>query len=142
MRSMRTRLSDCARGVALARRHITAADAVLLLLLASVNGALYALPAKQAGHAGSMVELSNATTAEKVSYPLSVDQTLQAQGRSGPITVEIRDQQVRFAEAPCSKKICIHAGWLRHAGQWAACLEGGVSLQVLGIGKRHDSISY
>lgn len=128
--------------MALARRRLTAADAALLLLLATMNGALYALPARQAGHAGDMVELGNAATGERFSHPLSADQVLQVQGRNGPITVEIRDRQARFAAAPCPRKLCVHSGWLRQAGQWAACLDGGVSLLVLGTGRRHDSVSY
>ena len=36
------------------------------------------------------------------------------------------------------------AGWLQFAGQWAACLENGISLQVRGrdTTAHYDGISY
>lgn len=122
--------------------NITFADAALLLLLATANGILYAVPVEGAKQQGARVEVANAATGEKHSYPLHEDNRLQLQGRYGDSTIEFENGKVRFATAPCRRKICMNAGWMNIYGQWAACLENGISIRVLGDKIDYDSISY
>ena len=135
---------NLSKGIALVRRSITISDVVLLLLLLTINVMLYALAAKHIGGQGNVIEISNVATGEKNIYPLEKDQLLQVQGSRGQLSIEVKDSKARFRNAPCSKKICIHAGWLQLAGQWAACLENGISLQVRGrdTTAHYDGISY
>ena len=36
--------------------------------------------------------------------------------------VEMRDEQVRVAEADCPDLLCVNTGWRRHVGQVIVCL--------------------
>ncbi len=122
--------------------NITIGDVALLLLLATANGFLYAVPMEKIKGQGARVEVANAATGEKHSYPLHGNNSLQVQGRYGDSTIEFEDGRVRFAAAPCRKKICMNAGWMNIYGQWAACLENGISIRILGDKTDYDSISY
>lgn len=41
------------------------------------------------------------------------------------------DGGICFEESDCPDKVCIHAGILRRAGQFAACLPNGIVLRIL-----------
>ncbi|MFQ5488478.1 MAG: NusG domain II-containing protein [Gammaproteobacteria bacterium] len=76
------------------------------------------------------------------SVPLGVDQTLALEGPLGTSIIEIRNGQVRFSDSPCRGKQCIHAGWLRHGGEFAACLPNRISVTVSAAEPRFDSINF
>ena len=76
------------------------------------------------------------------SVPLDVDQTLSLEGPLGTTVIEVRDGQVRFLDSPCSGKQCLHAGWLRHGGEFAACLPNRISVAVSAAEPRYDSINF
>ncbi|NIR59826.1 MAG: NusG domain II-containing protein [Gammaproteobacteria bacterium] len=73
---------------------------------------------------------------------LDRDRRLTLDGPLGPTTLEVRDGRIRFTASPCRKKVCVRAGWLARAGEFAACLPNGVSVQVLGAARRFDAINY
>ncbi len=65
-------------------------------------------------------------------YPLDTDATYSVSGPLGDTIVGIDDGSVSILDSPCKNKICIAAGILAHAGDWAACLPNGVMVHVLG----------
>ncbi len=73
---------------------------------------------------------------------LAQDRTLHVAGQAGESVIEIKDGQARFIDSPCEAKICIHAGWLKQNGDFAACLPNGVSLQLMSVKEQFDTINY
>lgn len=65
-------------------------------------------------------------------YPLDSNVTLEIAGPIGVSIIEIADGAVRFLDSPCRDRICVAAGWLSDAGQWAACLPNRVFVSVSG----------
>ena len=69
-------------------------------------------------------------------------QTLVVAGRLGTSTLQVDDGRIRFIDSPCTKKICIHSGWLKHNGEVTACLPNRVSIRLAGIEPGFDSINF
>jgi hypothetical protein len=42
-----------------------------------------------------------------------------------------QDGTIAFAESDCPDKVCIHAGKLKTAGQFAACLPNGIVMKIV-----------
>jgi hypothetical protein len=40
--------------------------------------------------------------------------------------------KIRFIEADCPDKVCVHTGWLTKAGQTAACIPNRVLIKIVG----------
>ena len=74
--------------------------------------------------------------------PLADDREVDVPGALGVSHIEISQAQVRFVSSPCSNKVCIHGGWLRHAGETLACLPNQVSVRILGRDRRYDAINF
>ena len=74
--------------------------------------------------------------------PLTPDRHVQLAGPIGESIIEIRAGQARFLDSPCPGKVCVHSGWLREAGQLAACLPNRISIQLLGSRPRFDAINF
>ena len=82
------------------------------------------------------------TAAAATITPLTPDRNVQVAGPIGESTIEIRSGQARFLKSPCARKVCVHSGWLREAGQLAACLPNRISIQLLGNQPRFDAINF
>jgi hypothetical protein len=65
-------------------------------------------------------------------YPLDQDRTVEVTGPIGATVIEILDGEVRVANSDCRDKICVAAGWLDSAGEWAACMPNRVFVRVEG----------
>lgn len=48
-----------------------------------------------------------------------------------------KDGSIAFVESDCPDKVCIHAGKLKTAGQFAACLPNGIVMKIVPV-KEHD----
>lgn len=49
-----------------------------------------------------------------------------------------KDGSIAFVESDCPDKLCIHAGRLKTAGQFAACLPNGIVVKIVSDGKRSE----
>jgi hypothetical protein len=58
------------------------------------------------------------------------DQQLHIQGYLGESVIEVKNHQIRFLTSPCQGKHCIHAGWLKTQGDFAACLPNRISIEL------------
>lgn len=76
-------------------------------------------------------------------YPLDIDRSLLVDGRLGLSRIKVENGRVRFAASPCRNKICVHAGWLQHSGDAAACLPNRVSIALSGdAGAGLDAVGF
>lgn len=66
---------------------------------------------------------------------------LSVPGRNGDSRLQVAGGAIRFVDSPCRGHQCTLAGWLKRAGDFAACLPNGVSVEVIG-GKHFDSIAF
>lgn len=75
-------------------------------------------------------------------HALADDAIHRIPGTAGDSVVEIRDGRARFVGAPCHNRVCIAAGWLANADDFAACIPNGVSLRITGSTARYDAIAH
>lgn len=104
-------------------------DLVVLIVAAGVITA-FSLVSLERGGPGALVEIHS--DAGRFVYSLDQDAELTFAGPIGDSVVHIHDNSVYFVASPCRDKICIAAGALTEAGQWAACLPNRVFVTVLG----------
>lgn len=78
--------------------------------------------------AGTVIEYR--TPDENGRLYLDHEQEITLHGSEGTSHIRIQDGAVRFTASPCRNKTCIHSGWLRHNGDFAACLPNQVALLV------------
>jgi hypothetical protein len=71
-------------------------------------------------------------------YALDEDRDVTVHGRLGDSHLRIEGGRVRFIDSPCPNKVCVHAGWLEHGGDAAACIPNGVSIRLGGV--RDDAV--
>jgi hypothetical protein len=57
------------------------------------------------------------------------------------VVFEIRNGTIAFVSSDCPDKICIKTGFIRHGGQFAACLPNGVVLRITGKSSDLDSVA-
>ncbi|GHV82572.1 hypothetical protein AGMMS49991_11300 [Spirochaetia bacterium] len=67
-------------------------------------------------------------------FPLDAEEQVTVTGSLGDTVVEIHEQEVRVVSSPCDNQICVAAGHIRRAGEWAACLPNGVFVLIEGRG--------
>lgn len=53
-----------------------------------------------------------------------------AAGARMPVTLEVKDGQIRFIDSQCPDHLCEGFGWLRYAHDEAICLPAGVVVSV------------
>lgn len=70
------------------------------------------------------------------------DRRLSIDGPLGNSTIEIKAGQARFLSSPCPGKVCINTGWIKAAGELAACLPNRISIQLAGEHSRFDAINF
>ncbi len=118
---------------------MTRADYLALLFAALLLPYLY-VTQWTGNEAGTAISIMNGSETTQVS--LAHDHTLKIDGPLGTSVIKIEDGMVRFMASPCLGKQCIHSGWLKHAGEFAACLPNRISVAVLGDTPRFDSINF
>lgn len=63
-------------------------------------------------------------------------------GPLGESVVEIQQGRVRVVADPSPRQLCVRQGWLLHAGDAALCLPNQLSVELAGVTRRFDSLSY
>ena len=119
---------------------MTRADRILLVLVVLALPFLYArtwLPDERPEYV--QIQAGNS---DPHASGLSPDRVVQVNGPLGDSIIEIQDTQVRFLASPCKGQQCVHSGWLRAAGELAACLPNRVSIQLLGRHPRFDTVNF
>jgi hypothetical protein len=119
---------------------MTRADRVLMAITLCTLPLLYLHFWTHQGTA-TVLRIQTAAAAATVTT-LTPDRHVRIAGPIGESTIEIRAGQARFLRSPCAGKVCVHSGWLREAGQLAACLPNRISIQLLGNRPRFDAINF
>lgn len=73
---------------------------------------------------------------------LAENKIIEMKGKTGISKLEISDGRIRFKSSPCPNQICVHAGWLQHGGEFAACLPNRVAVEVVANNTLFDSINF
>lgn len=121
------------------RGWLTFADALVVAGAGALIGMLYVA----LWSAESAQEVEIWSRGERIeTLPLAEDRQLDIPGALGVSKLQIKQAQVRFVSSPCSNKVCIHGGWLQHAGETLACLPNQVSVRILGRDRRYDAINF
>lgn len=116
---------------------LTVADRVLCaILLVGSLALLVGLRASREDPATAIVMVERVVVAR---LPLDREARIAVAGALGPVIVEVRDGAVRVAESPCPERICMAAGWKRHAGDVIACVPSGVLVRLVGGGEGGDA---
>ncbi len=119
---------------------MTRADWVVVTAAVALLGWLYAAFWHSSAPGDEVRILVGGKEVQRLS--LHQDRHIEVDGAIGPTTLEIHDGQARFVSAPCTGKQCIHAGWLSHGGEFAACLPNRVSLYVVSAETRFDTVNF
>lgn len=120
-------------------RLVSPADAGLIAILAAVVG--LALAASLSGGPGAQARVSLAGEEQAV-LDLHQEKSLIIQGPQGESRVEVSDGRARFTRAPCSDRICMRRGAIDQAGESTSCVPNRVHVEIIGDGKRYDSLHY
>ena len=73
---------------------------------------------------------------------LAENKVIEMKGLAGISELEINAGRIRFTQSPCPNQICVHAGWLQHGGEFAACLPNRVAVEVVANNTLFDSINF
>ena len=69
-------------------------------------------------------------------------QEIEVNGPLGISHLAIEDGKVRFLSSPCSTKLCIHQGWINVGGESVTCLPNEITIEVISMDPRYDSINF
>ncbi|MCL2080820.1 MAG: NusG domain II-containing protein [Oscillospiraceae bacterium] len=59
------------------------------------------------------------------------------------VVFEIRNGAAAFISSDCPDRVCVRTGFIRHGGQFAACLPNGVVLRIAAKDSRDaDTVAY
>ena len=75
-------------------------------------------------------------------YTLNQKITKIINGAIGETKIMIDHGKVRFSSAPCTKKYCIHQGWINKSNQIIICIPNQISISIVGAKRKYDSINY
>ncbi len=94
-------------------------------------------------------ETSNATFAQisitgsaAKQISLQTDKIHKVTGRIGLATIQVKNHKVRFIHSPCTKKYCVHSGWLTSVGATAVCMPNGMMISIKNGKNVFDSINF
>ena len=119
---------------------MTKSDKILIVLAIAMIGGLYW---QFWGHPLISDEAEILVDGKPVlEAPLDIDRTYSIQGALGQSEIEVKDGRIRFIHSPCTNKQCIHSGWLKKDGDFAACLPNHVSISLRGPDPRFDTINF
>jgi len=74
--------------------------------------------------------------------PLNKDRRVELEGPLGMTVLEIKDGAARIISSPCTKKICIHMGEVRHSGDLLACIPNHLVINIEGDKDGEDDGDY
>ena len=90
---------------------------------------------------GQYLKIENNQEDSKV---FSLNQTVNKQviGFLGSSEISIAEGKVRFVKSPCTKKYCIHHGWINKINQTIVCLPNQITISIVGDSESYDTVNY
>ena len=75
-------------------------------------------------------------------FSLNQNITKVIDGPIGKTEIIIDSGKVRVSKSPCTKKYCIHQGWINQLHQTIVCVPNKMSISIIGNQSEHDSLNY
>ncbi len=90
---------------------------------------------------GQYLKIENNQEDTKV---FSLNQTANKQviGFLGSSEISIAEGKARFVKSPCTKKYCIHHGWINKINQTIVCLPNQITISIVGGSESYDTVNY
>ena len=126
--------------ISLCLPHFTLGDKFVVALSFAVLFSLYQLYWGPTAY-GNQVEIL-VDGKPWANHDLFSNSQIEVPGKLGFSTIIIDNGKIRFIESPCNGKQCIHQGWLKHGGEFAACLPNRISVRILSNDPRFDTINF
>jgi hypothetical protein len=76
------------------------------------------------------------------SFSLNQNVTKVIEGPVGKTEVIIDSGKVRISKSPCTKKYCIHQGWINQINQSIVCVPNQIYISIIGNQTDYDSLNY
>ncbi len=76
------------------------------------------------------------------SFSLNQNITKIIEGPVGKSEIIIKSGKVRISKSPCTKKYCIHQGWINQLNQTIICVPNQISISIIGAQSDYDSLNY
>ena len=76
------------------------------------------------------------------SFSLNQNVTKVIEGPVGKTEVIIDSGKVRISKSPCTKKYCIHQGWINQINQSIVCVPNQIYISIIGDQTDYDSLNY
>ena len=108
---------------------LTTADKVLMLVIALAAAGFFFYQ-REESREGHQVRLEAAGQVHILSFDKATN--IKVTGPLGISHIEIGTEGARFSESPCFHKVCVKHGWIRFAGEVAACIPNKMVLAVQG----------
>lgn len=121
-------------------KFVTPVDAVTVVLAAVFVAWLYGVFWVGSGEAAAAVIAAPGQQSRIV--PLQGSGELVIHGAIGASTIAWDERGIRFLRSPCTAQHCVHTGWLDRAGQVAACLPNGITIELRNETERYDGIAF
>jgi hypothetical protein len=110
-------------------KRLTPFDCKLLLVVAALVAVSFLLPLSQS--TGARVVVSSDDRIVFVA-PLAKAQRVELDGPLGITVLQIKNGGARIISSPCTKKVCMHMGEARHAGDLLACVPNHLVIRIEG----------
>jgi|TARA_B110000444_G_scaffold259498_1_gene303398 hypothetical protein len=80
----------------------------------------------------------------KVTKVFSLNQTSNKKifGLLGDSEINITEGKARFSKSPCTKKYCVHQGWINKVNQTIVCLPNQILISITDGNESYDSVNY
>ena len=72
---------------------------------------------------------------------VSGEETIKVDGKYKHVIL-VEPGRIRFQQADCPDQTCVRTGWLREAGDTAACLPDKLIIKIQGREKNVDAVAY
>jgi len=120
-------------------KEIKLGDVLLILLLMGLI--IFIINKSWNTPIGQYLKIEKNTEHTKI---ISLDQIKEEKitGLLGNSEISIIDGKARFSKAPCTKKYCIHQGWINKVNQTIVCLPNQITIAITDGSESYDSVNY
>tara|TARA_B100000035_G_scaffold134321_1_gene114300 strand:+ start:53357 stop:53743 length:387 start_codon:yes stop_codon:yes gene_type:complete len=120
-------------------RTVKMGDVLLILLLMALI--IFIINKSWNSPLGQYLKIEKNNESAKI---ISLDQIKEEKiaGLQGESEISIIDGKARFSKAPCTKKYCIHQGWINKVNQTIVCLPNQITISITDGSESYDSINY
>ncbi|MDB9716809.1 NusG domain II-containing protein [Methylophilaceae bacterium] len=79
---------------------------------------------------------------DPIIFSLNQSANKNISGFLGSSVISINEGKARFVKSPCTKKYCIHHGWIDKVNQTIVCLPNQITISIVGNSESYDTVNY